>query len=136
MNSQNLEKIIEKNGEKILSKAVILTTGTYLKGKVIIGEYSYSSGPDGHFPANALSGCLADLGFTIIRLKTGTPPRVNRQSVDFSKTEPQMGDDLPFSFSFDEDAPKNDQLPCYLTHTNQKTHDIPMRLVGPSKAWR
>ena len=105
-------------------KCVIACTGTYLKGKVIIGEYSYSSGPDGHFPANALSGCLADLGFSIIRLKTGTPPRVNRQSVDFSKTEPQHGDDLPFSFSFDEDAPQNEQLPCYLTHTNQRTHDI------------
>lgn len=60
----------------------------------------------------------------MIRLKTGTPPRVNRRSVDFSKTEPQYGDDLPFSFSFDEDAPQSAQLPCYLTHTNAHTHEI------------
>ena len=116
--------VVTHLGAEYGCKCAIACTGTYLKGKVIIGEYSYSSGPDGHFPANALSGCLADLGFTIIRLKTGTPPRVNRQSVDLSKTEPQMGDDMPFSFSFDEDAPQNEQLPCYLTHTNQRTHDI------------
>lgn len=116
--------VVTHLGAEYGCKCAIACTGTYLKGKVIIGEYGYSSGPDGHFPANALSGCLADLGFTIVRLKTGTPPRVNMQSVDLSKTEPQMGDDLPFSFSFDEDAPQNLQLPCYLTHTNQKTHDI------------
>ena len=103
---------------------MIACTGTYLKGKVIIGEHSYSSGPDGHFPANELSACLKELGFSLLRLKTGTPPRVNRRSVDFSKTEPQYGDGLPFSFSFDEDAPQSVQLPCYLTHTNARTHEI------------
>ena len=103
---------------------MIACTGTYLKGKVIIGEHSYSSGPDGHFPANELSACLKELGFSLLRLKTGTPPRVNRRSVDFSKTEPQYGDGLPFSFSFEEDAPQSVQLPCYLTHTNARTHEI------------
>ena len=110
--------VVTHLGAEYGCRCVIACTGTYLKGKVIIGEHSYSSGPDGHFPANELSSCLKELGFTLIRLKTGTPPRVNRRSVDFSKTEPQYGDDLPFSFSFDEDAPQSAQLPCYLTHTN------------------
>lgn len=105
-------------------KCAIACTGTYLKGKVIIGEHCYSSGPDGHFPANQLSECLKNLGFNLIRLKTGTPPRVNSRSVDFTKTEPQYGDSQPFSFSFDEDAPQSKQLPCYLTHTNAQTHEI------------
>lgn len=116
--------VVTHLGAEYGCKCAIACTGTYLKGKVIIGEYSYNSGPDGHFPANRLSDCLKELGFTIVRLKTGTPPRVNRQSVDFTKTEPQYGDDMPFSFSFDEDAPENAQIPCFLTHTNQRTHDI------------
>ena len=116
--------VVTHLGAEYGCKCAIACTGTYLKGKVIIGEYGYSSGPDGHFPANRLSDCLKDLGFTIVRLKTGTPPRVNRQSIDFSKTEIQMGDDMPFSFSFDEDAPENEQIPCFLSHTNQRTHEI------------
>lgn len=116
--------VITHLGAEYGCKCAIACTGTYLKGKVIIGEYGYSSGPDGHFPANRLSDCLKDLGFTIVRLKTGTPPRVNRKSIDFSKTEIQMGDDMPFSFSFDEDAPENEQIPCFLSHTNQRTHEI------------
>ena len=116
--------VVTHLGAEYRCRCVIACTGTYLKGKVIIGEHSYSSGPDGHFPANELSACLKELGFSLLRLKTGTPPRVNRRSVDFSKTEPQYGDGLPFSFSFDEDAPQNVQLPCYLTHTNARTHEI------------
>lgn len=116
--------VVTHLGAEYGCKCAIACTGTYLKGKVIIGEYGYSSGPDGHFPANRLSDCLKDLGFTIVRLKTGTPPRVNRKSIDFSKTEIQMGDDMPFSFSFDEDAPENEQIPCFLSHTNQRTHEI------------
>ena len=116
--------VVTHLGAEYRCRCVIACTGTYLKGKVIIGEHSYSSGPDGHFPANELSACLKELGFSLLRLKTGTPPRVNRRSVDFSKTEPQYGDGLPFSFSFDEDAPQSVQLPCYLTHTNARTHEI------------
>lgn len=116
--------VVTHLGAEYRCRCVIACTGTYLKGKVIIGEHSYSSGPDGHFPANELSACLKELGFSLLRLKTGTPPRVNRRSVDFSKTEPQYGDGLPFSFSFEEDAPQSVQLPCYLTHTNARTHEI------------
>lgn len=111
-------------------RIAIACTGTYLKGRVIIGTQSYSSGPDGHFPAMKLSDCLKDLGFTIIRLKTGTPPRVNGRSVDYGKTEYQPGDDEPFTFQFCPEHPGTDvasrkeQIPCYLTHTVKETHDI------------
>ncbi len=111
-------------------RIAIACTGTYLKGRVIIGTNSYSSGPDGHFPAMQLSDCLKELGFTIIRLKTGTPPRVNGRSVDYSKTEYQPGDDEPFTFQFQPERPGEDvasrkeQIPCYLTHTVKETHDI------------
>ena len=116
--------VVTHLGAEYACRCAIACTGTYLKGRVIIGENSYSSGPDGHFPANKLSDCLKELGFSLIRLKTGTPPRVNRRSVDFTKTEPQHGDGLPFSFSFDEDAPQKEEIPCYLTHTNERTHEI------------
>ncbi len=111
-------------------RMAIACTGTYLKGRVIIGTQSYSSGPDGHFPAMKLSDCLKDLGFTIVRLKTGTPPRVNARSVDYSKTEYQPGDEEPFTFQFCPERPGTDvasrkeQMPCYLTHTVKETHDI------------
>ena len=104
---------------------VILATGTYLKGKIFIGETSYESGPDGVFPANKLSEVLKKLGINLVRFKTGTPARVNKNSIDFSKMERQDGDVNPEAFSF-EDKINDDveQLPCYLTYTNQKTHDI------------
>lgn len=105
-------------------KCAIACTGTYLKGRIIIGEYSRNSGPDGHFPANKLSDCLAELGHTIVRFKTGTPPRINRRSVNFDKMEPQYGDDQPFSFSFDEYKSDLEQVPCYLSHTTEETHNI------------
>lgn len=105
-------------------KCVILATGTYLKGKIFIGEVSYESGPDGVFPANKLSECLKKLGIDIVRFKTGTPARVNRNSIDFSKMEIQNGDDEIEMFSFENDTKKIEQVPCYLTYTNQKTHDI------------
>ena len=104
---------------------VILATGTYLKGKIFIGETSFESGPDGVFPANKLSDMLKKLGINLVRFKTGTPARVNKNSIDFSKMEIQEGDKNPEMFSFeDKEALKDDQLPCYLTYTNQKTHDI------------
>lgn len=105
--------------------SVILATGTYLKGKIFIGETSFESGPDGVFPANRLSEVLKKLGINLIRFKTGTPARINKNSIDFSKMEIQEGDNNPQAFSF-EDKLKDEveQLPCYLTYTNQKTHDI------------
>ena len=105
-------------------KSIVLCTGTYLKGKIYIGEVSYESGPDGVFPANKLSKCLKDLGIEIVRFKTGTPARVNRRSIDFSKMEIQNGDDDIDMFSFEDEEKKIDQVPCYLTYTNEKTHEI------------
>ena len=104
---------------------VILATGTYLKGKIYIGEVSYESGPDGVFPANQLSNVLTNLGIYLERFKTGTPARVNRKSIDFSKMERQDGDSNPIPFSFEDKlSDKEEQLPCYLTYTNEKTHEI------------
>ena len=105
--------------------SVILATGTYLKGKIFIGETSFESGPDGVFPANKLSNVLKNLGINLIRFKTGTPARINKNSIDFSKMEIQKGDSNPQAFSFeDKIKDEEEQLPCYLTYTNQKTHDI------------
>ena len=105
-------------------KAVILATGTYLKGKIFIGDYSKESGPDGVAAANELSECLKKLGIDLVRFKTGTPARINRRSIDFSKMEVQKGDQGIEAFSF-EDEPKDfKQVDCYLTYTNAKTHEI------------
>ena len=105
-------------------KSVILCTGTYLKGKIFIGESSFESGPDGVFPANKLSDCLKNMGITLVRFKTGTPARVNKNSIDFSKMEIQEGDEEIVPFSFEDEPEKKEQVPCYLTYTNEKTHEI------------
>lgn len=105
-------------------KSVILATGTYLKGKIFIGEVSYESGPDGVFPANSLSKSLKDAGIEIVRFKTGTPARVSRRSIDFSKMEIQLGDEDYEMFSFENSPIEINQEPCYLTYTNEKTHEI------------
>lgn len=105
--------------------AIIVATGTYLKGKIFIGETSFESGPDGVFPANKLSECLKSLGVNLVRFKTGTPARINRKSIDFSKMEIQEGQKDIEAFSLEDEIDENkEQLPCYLTYTNQKTHDI------------
>lgn len=104
---------------------VILATGTYLKGKIYIGEVSYESGPDGVFPANKLSDMLSKMGINLVRFKTGTPARINKKSIDFSKMERQDGDEHPTAFSFeDKIEDKEEQLPCYLTYTTLETHEI------------
>ena len=122
----NEVKWVETNiGAVYNVKSIILATGTYLKGKIYIGESSYESGPDGVFPSVKLSDTLKKLGITLLRFKTGTPARVNKNSIDFSKMEIHEGDKKPEAFSF-EDRIDNEkaQLPCYLTYTNKKTHDI------------
>ncbi|HOM02268.1 MAG TPA: tRNA uridine-5-carboxymethylaminomethyl(34) synthesis enzyme MnmG [Acetivibrio sp.] len=106
------------------SKVVILATGTYLKGKIIIGDVSYSGGPDGLFPANKLSESLKEMGIELMRFKTGTPARVNRRSIDFSKMEEQPGDERIVPFSFENDEIKKEQVSCYLTYTTGETHRI------------
>ena len=105
-------------------KSVIVSTGTYLKGKIFMGEFSQESGPDGVFPANELSDCLKDLGIKIVRFKTGTPARINRRTIDFSKMEIQEGDKNSIPFSFMDKEINIEQVPCYLTYTNSKTHEI------------
>lgn len=105
-------------------KAVVLATGTFLKGKIIIGDVSFSGGPDGLFPANKLSDCLKEKGIEILRFKTGTPARVNKKSVDFSKMEEQPGDQPIEPFSFETDRLEKRQVSCWLTYTNEKTHEI------------
>ena len=105
-------------------KAVILATGTYLKSQIYIGEFTQESGPDGVFPANKLSDVLRNLGIDLLRFKTGTPARINRKSIDFSKMEVQKGDTKIVPFSFEDEPKEFEQVDCYLTYTNEKTHQI------------
>ncbi len=105
-------------------KAIVLTTGTYLQGRIIIGDVSYSGGPDGIFPANKLSASLMDLGISLLRFKTGTPARLSRRSLDFSKMTEQPGDDLILPFSFETESIEKEQVSCWLTYTNKNTHDV------------
>ena len=105
-------------------KAAVIATGTYLGGRTIVGEVSRPSGPDGMAAALPLTDCLVRLGLSIRRFKTGTPPRVNRRSVDFSKMEVQPGDDVPEPFSFSTALPPENRAVCYLTYTNEKTHRV------------
>jgi len=106
------------------AKAVVLATGTFLGGKVYIGDVSYASGPDGMFPANELSKALYALDIPLRRFKTGTPSRVNRRSVDFSKTSVQHGDDETVSFSFETKEPPQNKVCCYCTYTNEETKRV------------
>ncbi|AJD25883.1 tRNA uridine-5-carboxymethylaminomethyl(34) synthesis enzyme MnmG [Clostridium botulinum] len=116
--------VLTKNGAYFTTKAIILCTGTYLKGKIIIGDIIYSSGPSGLYPANDLSQSLLDLGINLRRFKTGTPARINKRSVDFSKMIEQPGDEKIVPFSFIHDKLDKDQISCYLTYTSEETHKI------------
>lgn len=106
------------------AKAVVLATGTFLGGKVYIGDVSYASGPDGMFPANALSEALYKLNIPLRRFKTGTPSRVNRRSIDFTNLEVQEGDEHTVPFSFETEAPPENKVVCHVTYTNDKTKQI------------
>ncbi|MDE0685363.1 MAG: tRNA uridine-5-carboxymethylaminomethyl(34) synthesis enzyme MnmG [Candidatus Poribacteria bacterium] len=129
-----VEELLVENGQCIgilsqtqtayFGETVILTTGTFLKGIIHIGDVSYSAGRAGESAAEKLSESFLNLGFEIGRLKTGTPPRVNAQTVDFSVMEIQPGDENPLPFSFSTERITQSQLPCYLTYTNEKTHDV------------
>ncbi|MCL6458285.1 MAG: tRNA uridine-5-carboxymethylaminomethyl(34) synthesis enzyme MnmG [Gorillibacterium sp.] len=116
--------VITKTGAMFMAKAVVMTTGTYLRGKVIMGELMYESGPNNQQPSIKLSQCLKELGFELARFKTGTPPRVHKDSIEFTKTEIQPGDDKPKFFSFETTEEVAEQLPCWLTYTSAKTHEI------------
>ncbi len=121
-----VQGIVLANGEEILSKAVILTTGTYLKGNILIGDENNPGGPHGEKRSNHLSDNLKKLGLTIQRLKTGTPPRIKKSSIDFSKMKPETGDDKYYTFSFDTEPlyKINEQQKCFLIYTTPKTHEI------------
>ncbi|WP_420266989.1 tRNA uridine-5-carboxymethylaminomethyl(34) synthesis enzyme MnmG [Candidatus Magnetominusculus dajiuhuensis] len=116
--------VLTASGETYEGRAVIVTTGTFLNGLIHIGLTNYPSGRAGEFPSVGLSGCLLRLGFKMGRLKTGTPPRIDARTIDFSKTTPQWGDDPPEPFSFSTPQIKNPQMPCFIAYTNETTHDI------------
>ncbi|MEH7353320.1 tRNA uridine-5-carboxymethylaminomethyl(34) synthesis enzyme MnmG [Neobacillus drentensis] len=116
--------VITKTGAVYRSKTVIITTGTFLRGEIILGELKYSSGPNNQQPSIKLSEHLEELGFELVRFKTGTPPRVNSNTIDYSKTEIQPGDEVPRAFSFETTKYITDQLPCWLTYTNDRTHQL------------
>ena len=122
----NRVKSIETNIGAIYDvDAIIIASGTYLKGKIFIGENSFESGPDGVFPSNKLSDSLKKLGVNLVRFKTGTPARINKKSIDFSKMEIQEGEKDIEAFSLEDEVDESkEQLPCYLTYTNEKTHEI------------
>ncbi|MGN1183088.1 MAG: tRNA uridine-5-carboxymethylaminomethyl(34) synthesis enzyme MnmG [Faecalibacillus sp.] len=124
--NQCVKGVILDDGTQFQAKAVILTTGTYLKAEILVGHTKYASGPDQQKESKFLSDQLRQLGFRIQRLKTGTPPRVEINSVDYTKTTLQPGTDAPLAFSFttEEFIPIEQQTPCYLTYTNEKTHQI------------
>ncbi|QIB27866.1 tRNA uridine-5-carboxymethylaminomethyl(34) synthesis enzyme MnmG [Caloranaerobacter azorensis] len=116
--------VVTKTGGVYSGRAVILATGTYLKGRIFIGEVNFEGGPNGLFPANHLSESLKKIGVKLRRFKTGTPARIHRDSIDFSKMEVQPGDEEIVPFSFLNDKIEKDQVPCWLTYTNEETHKV------------
>ncbi len=112
--------------EEYYARAVILATGTFLKGRVFVGDVSYESGPDGMFPSVSLSSALLKLGVQLRRFKTGTPSRVLRSSLDFSKMEEQEGEEPVVPFSFETEVPPENVLPCHITWTNERTREVIM----------
>ena len=125
--NNKVEGIVLSDKTKISSNIVILTTGTYLKADILRGSNRTRSGPNGEKPSMHLSDKLKSYGFDILRLKTGTPPRIEKSSIDFTKTKKEDGDNIPYTFSHDLDKPLyeiNNQIPCHLIYTNENTHQI------------
>lgn len=116
--------VITETHAAYYAKTVIITTGTFMRGKVLIGDLEYESGPNNQRVSVKLSENLEDLGFDLVRFKTGTPPRVNSHTVDYSKTEIQPGDEKPQGFSYETTEYIKDQIPCWLTYTNERTHQV------------
>ena len=116
--------VVTLTGDHIPCRAVVVCTGVYLKGRIFIGEAQWDGGPQGLLPANGLTQSLIDFGFSIRRFKTGTPARVDGRTIDFSRLEVQQGDEPPVPFSFMTDKRIENRMPCYLTYTNEKTHEI------------
>ena len=116
--------VVCETGERLAARAVILATGTYLRGRIILGETIYDSGPNGQRPAMALSESLRAIGLKLMRFKTGTPARIDRRSIDFAKTSMQEGDAAAPAFSFLTEEMPAEQTPCWLTYTNEETHAV------------
>ncbi len=116
--------IITHTGAIFRGEAVVITTGTFLRGEIILGELKYSSGPNNQKPSIKLAEYLQEIGFEMERFKTGTPPRINSKTIDYSKTEIQPGDEEPRAFSYETTKFITDQLPCWLTYTNLQTHQL------------
>lgn len=127
-----IKGIVTKTGSQYKAKAVILASGTYLQSRIIIGEVNYSSGPNGFQPANELTKSLIDAGLSVRRFKTGTPSRVNKRSVDFSKMVEQKGDDKIIPFSFMSGNIDREQISCWLTYTNDETKKVIMDNIDRS----
>ena len=126
VNDNKIAGVVLEDGNKITSKAVILTTGTYLKADILTGSNRTPGGPHGERRSNSLSDKLKEYGFTILRLKTGTPQRVDKNTIDFTKTSVEEGDKEEYTFSFSNKVyyDLNNQTPCHLIYTNEKTHEI------------
>ena len=126
VNDNKIGGVVLEDGNKITSKAVILTTGTYLKADILTGSNRTPGGPHGERRSNSLSDKLKEYGFTILRLKTGTPQRVDKNTIDFTKTSVEEGDKEEYTFSFSNKVyyDLNNQTPCHLIYTNEKTHEI------------
>ncbi len=116
--------VVTSTGVEYTAKAVIVASGTYLKGKILIGSYSRESGPDGMFPANELSANLRRIGVELMRFKTGTPARIHADSLDYGKMEVEEGDEKIVPFSFETEKTGENLVPCYIVYTNEKTHEI------------
>ena len=124
--NNKVKGVVLENGEKIKSLSVVLTTGTYLKADIMVGETRRREGPHGEKPSNYLSDNLKKYGLKIIRLKTGTPQRIDKKTIDYSKVKEELGDSVYRTFSFDTEPlyKIEEQVPCYLVYTNKKTHEI------------
>ena len=116
--------VVTNTGATFDVSAIVVATGTFLKGRIIIGDVSYDGGPDGLFAATKLSSSLQSLGIELMRFKTGTPARINMHSVDLTKFEEQHGDDEITPFSFETKEIGENKVPCYLSYTNEATHDV------------
>ena len=121
---KSVKGVVVETGEVYLAPAIVMATGTYLKGRIIIGEHTYSGGPNGQRPAMKFSDSLTAAGIRLMRFKTGTPARVDARTLDYDKMQLQPGDDEARNFSFMSDITTREQVPCYLTYTNEATHKI------------
>jgi tRNA uridine 5-carboxymethylaminomethyl modification enzyme len=119
-----IKGVVTHTGALYQADAVVITAGTYLRGRIIVGDHSHAGGPNGQLASTQLSAYLKRLGFELLRFKTGTPARVHRDTIDFAKTIEQPGDEIPLAFSFDSENEPGEQLSCWLTHTNENTHRV------------